>query len=390
MQFNHKKIVFVITDYGSFNNFLGEVAVSLSRNGAEVHLISSSTKVIKIEDKFDYKKEGIKIQTVELPRGFNPLNHFKASKRIHEIIDEIKPDVVSVHFTTGIFTTTFNKRLKYKTIGTIHGLGFPVVEGSLKKFIYRFVEKRSMNRVDEVWVLNKMDLDIIRKDFANVQVKLIPTKGLGCDLSKFDPKNFTFDFKENLKNTLEIKEQDFVIGFTGRFVTFKGYDKVVRAFKLLKEKGVQNIKLMLIGGPDDAHPTGLTEDEERWVRENESVINVGFSSKVQEYLSITDLFVFPSEKEGMPVCIIEALAMNVPVITADARGCNDLIENNKNGILLENNTPQEISKQMIYLKDNHEVYNQMKQQINNERLSMDRELFVTQQLDFFNQILNHS
>src|SRR5690606_22665163 len=101
MQLNHKKIVFVITDYGSFNNFLGEVAVSLSRNGAEVHLISSSTKVIKIEDKFDYEKEGIKIQTVELPRGFNPLNHFKASKRIHEIIDKINPDVVSVHFTTG-------------------------------------------------------------------------------------------------------------------------------------------------------------------------------------------------------------------------------------------------------------------------------------------------
>src|SRR5690606_21582521 len=181
----------------------------------------------KIEDKFDYQKEGIKIQTVELPRGFNPLNHFNASKRIHQIIDEINPDVVSVHFTTGIFTTTFNKRLQYKTIGTIHGLGFPVVEGSLKKIIYRFVEKRAMSRVDEVWVLNKMDLDIIRKDFVNVSVKLIPTKGLGCDLTKFDPENFSSKFKEELKNNLGIKEQDFVLGFTGRFVTFKGYDKVV-------------------------------------------------------------------------------------------------------------------------------------------------------------------
>lgn len=378
-----KKIVFIITDFGSFNNFLGEVAVSLSRNGAEVHLISSLTKVIKIDDKFDYEKEGIKIQTVELPRVFNPLKHFKASKRIHKIIDEINPDIVSVHFTTGIFTTTFNKRLKYKTIGTIHGLGFPVVEGSLKKFIYRFVEKRSMNRVDEVWVLNKMDLDIIRKDFANIPAKLIPTKGLGCDLSKFDPKNFTSDFKENLKNTLEIKEEDFVIGFTGRFVTFKGYDKVVRAFKLLKEQGVQNIKLMLIGGPDNAHPTGLTEDEERWVKENESVINVGFSSKVQDYLSITDLFVFPSEKEGMPVCIIEALAMNVPVITADARGCNDLIENTKNGILLKNNTPQEISNQILFLKDNQQFFENLKHNIAEERFLMDRDLFVKQQLEFF-------
>src|SRR5690606_38875579 len=145
-----------------------------------------------------------------------------------------------------------------------------------------------MKRVDEVWVLNKMDLDIIKKGFDNVSVKLIPTKGLGCDLSKFNPENFTFEFKENLKNTLQIKEEDFVIGFTGRFVTFKVYDKVVKAFKLLKEQGVKNIKLMLIGGTDDAHSTGLTDDEERWVKESDSVINIGFSSEVQDYLSITD------------------------------------------------------------------------------------------------------
>lgn len=385
-----KKIVFVITDFGSFNNFLGEVAVRLCKNGLEVHLISSSTKVIKIEDKFNYKEEGITIHNVDLPRGFNPIKHNKASLEIHKIINSIQPDVVSVHFTTGIFTTTFNKRLKYKTVGTIHGLGYPVVDGFLKKLVYRFVEKRSMNRVDEVWVLNKMDFDIIRNEFANVPVKLIPTKGLGCDLSKFDPKNFTSDFKENLKNTLEIKEEDFVIGFTGRFVTFKGYDKVVRAFKLLKEQGVQNIKLMLIGGPDAAHPTGLTDDEESWLKENDSVINVGFSSKVQDYLSITDLFVFPSEKEGMPVCIIEALAMNVPVITADARGCNDLIKNNINGILLNQNTSEEIAKQILFLKDEELIYKNMKELILKERALMDRELFVQQQVVFFDKILNHS
>lgn len=388
MQFNHKKIVFVITDYGSFNNFLGEVAVRLSRNGAEVHLISSSTKVIKIQDKFDYQKEGIKIQTVEVPRGFNPLNHFKASKRIHQIIDEINPDVVSVHFTTGIFTTTFNKRLKYKTIGTIHGLGFPVVEGSLKKFIYKFVEKRSMSRVDEVWVLNKMDLDIINNSFPKVNVKQIPTKGLGCDLSKFNPENFSSDLKMKLSSDLGIKQTDFVIGFTGRYVTFKGYDKVIKAFKLLKERGVINIKLVLIGGPDDAHPTGLNEVEENWIIDNPDVINIGFSSRVQEYLSITDLFVFPSEKEGMPVCIIEALAMAVPVITADARGCNDLIEDSRNGILLKKSDPNEIAKQILFLKDNKAEYERMKFEILKERNLMDRELFVKQQLDYFNEILN--
>lgn len=381
-----KKIVFIITDYGSFNNFLAETAVNLVRNDIEVHLISSSTKVIKVEDKFDYQKEGIIIHHVDLPRGFNPFNHFKASKKIHRIIESIRPNVVSVHFTTGIFTTTFYKRLKYKTIGTIHGLGFPVVEGAIKTFIYKFVEKQSISRVDEVWVLNQMDLDIIRSEFSKVNVNLIPTKGLGCDLSKFNPENFSETFRDTLRSNLGIGKKDFVVGFTGRFVTFKGYDKVVRAFKLLQDTGVEDAKLLLIGGRDNAHPTGLTEEEEKWVKDNNSVVNVGFSSKVQEYLSITDLFVFPSEKEGMPVCIIEALAMNVPIITADARGCNDLIKHDINGILLKKNVPSEIAEQILFLKNNKIKYLKIKDEISKERLLMDRELFVKQQFDYFNEI----
>jgi len=383
-----KKILFIITDYGSFNNFLGEVAVSLLRTGNHVHLISSSNKVINIDDKFDYLKEGLKTHYVAFPRGFNPINHMKVSTAIHKIVDEIHPDLVSVHFTTGIFTTTFNKRLKFKTVGTFHGLGFPVVDGFFKKLIYRFVEERSMNRVDEVWVLNKMDLNIINTEFPDVQAFQIPTKGLGCDLKKFDTNNFGSKFKNSLRKSLDISNDDFVIGFTGRFVTFKGYDKVVKAFKSLKESGIGNIKLILIGGEDVAHSTGLNDIEENWIKENNSVVNIGFSSKVQEYLSITDLFVFPSEKEGMPVCIIEALAMNVPVLTADARGCNDLVLNNHNGVLLKENSVREIAEEILRLKQDHSLFNQMKLNIAKERFLMDRELFVEQQLNFFNHTSN--
>lgn len=382
-------IVFIITDYGSFNNFLGEVAVSLLRNGNKVHLISSSNKVINIDDKFDYVGEGLQVNYVDFPRGFNPFKHSKASSIIQNIVNNINPDFVSVHFTTGVFTTTFNRRLKFKTIGTFHGLGFPVVDGFFKKLIYRFVEKRSMNRVDEVWLLNRMDLNIVNSELPSVKAYQIPTKGLGCDLNKFNPDNFDIVFKNNLRNSLNISEDDFVIGFTGRFVTFKGYNKVVKAFKSLKERGVKDIKLILIGGIDIAHSTGLDELEESWIEGDDSVLNIGFSSKVEEYLSITDLFVFPSEKEGMPVCIIESLAMNVPVLTADARGCNDLIINNHNGILLQNNTVEEIAREILRIKQDYTLYNQMKFNITKERFLMDRRLFVEQQLNFFNNKSNN-
>jgi len=379
-----KKIVFVITDYGSFNNFIGEVAVELSRLGNDVYLISSLQKVINIDDKFDYKVEGIKFFPVELPRGFNPIKHYKASKRINKIIDSINPDVVSIHFTTGIFTTTFNGKLKYKTVGTFHGLGFPVVNGNLKKLIYKFVEKQSLERIDEAWVLNNYDLEIIKKEFPKINVNKIPTKGVGCDLKVFNSDNFDGKFRSYFREQLNINEIDFVIAFTGRFVNFKGFDKVIRAFKILNEQeDVNHLKLILMGGEDKAHDHGLTEEEQDWIKTNSNIINVGFTNEVAKYLKISDLLVFPSEKEGMPVCIIESLAMGIPVVTANARGCNDLITDNYNGILLKNNTPTEIARSIKLLMNNKELYEKFRANILNDRDELDRSNFVAQQVEYF-------
>ncbi|MFD2598072.1 glycosyltransferase [Sphingobacterium corticis] len=379
-----KRIVFIITDYGSFNNFLGDVAVRLVRLGNKIDVISSASKVIDIEDKYDYNEAGIVFHPVNLPRGFNPFKHYSASKMIHKIVNQIQPNVVSIHFTTGAFTTTFTGRLNYHTSATFHGLGYPVITDRVKRFVYKFVEDRCFKRVDEVWVLNRFDLELLESRRLNVPVRQVPTKGLGCDLEKFDPNKFSLDFKSSLRGSLTIEPSDFVIGFTGRYVTFKGFDKVVRAFKMLcEERNISNIKLLLIGGRDDIHPSGLTDLEEQWLLHSKQVINIGFSSKVQDYLSITDLFVFPSEKEGMPVCIIEALAMNVPVITADARGCNDLIVDGKNGILLQLSTESEIADGVLKLKDDTVFYNSLKEEIKTQRANYDRTHFINQQVDFF-------
>ena len=143
--------------------------------------------------------------------------------------------------------------------------------------------------------------------------------------------------------------------FTGRFVNFKGFDLLIRAFKILEnEYGIPNIKLILVGGKDPAHPTGLNKIEEEYYNNSNQIIKIGFTSEVEKYLYISNLFVFPSKKEGMPVCIMEAIAMGTPTITLNARGCNDLIINNVNGILLDvNTTPKHIAEEILKLKGNN-------------------------------------
>lgn len=368
------KLTLIITDYGSFNNFLSDLAISMVKDGHDVSVITSEVRVINIEDKFDYEAQGIGFYYVNFPRGFNPLAHYKTSKQIHRILEKIIPDLVHIHFTTGIFTTLFAGKLKFRSLGTFHGLGFPVLSG-FKKMVFGAVERFCFSRLDKIYVLNEHDLEAVHKLGYN-NVEKYETVGLGCDLVVFNPENYSNADKSALRAQLGISPDDFVFAYTGRFVEFKGYDKVVRSFLLLHSK-YPNTKLLLIGGKDPIHPTGLSKEEECELEDCAGIVPVGFTKDVARYLSISDVFVFPSIKEGMPICIIEALAMNVPVITANARGCNEIVRDGYNGFVVDvSNGWKTVAERMKDLLMSVDNISEFKTNIKRDRSDYDRNKYV--------------
>ncbi|MGI4751216.1 MAG: glycosyltransferase [Janthinobacterium lividum] len=328
------KLLLIITDYGSFNNFLSEVAVTMVNAGHEVHVICSPVKVINYENKYPYEQIGIKFHYSNFPRSFNIFKQITASKKIHTIISQINPDLIHAHFTTGIFTTLIWRKPTQFIIGTIHGIGYPTIKRILKRKIFEMVEKFCFTKLDQIYLINQLDYELVKATYPQKTFKY-NSFGVGCDLKRFDPSALSHDFKLNFRKSLSITKNDFVLVYTGRFVAFKGFNTVIKAMiALINEAEYPNIRLILIGGDDPAHRTGLSYEEVSFYKNSNKIIYVGFTKDVNLYLAISDLFVFPSIKEGMPVCIMEALAMGIPVITSDTRGCNDLIENNFNGLLL--------------------------------------------------------
>jgi len=377
-------LLIIITDYGSFNNFLSELAVQLVTENNKVSVICSKEKVINFDDRFDYASLGIDIHFVNFPRGFNLFKQLKASKQINNLVRQINPDIIHAHFTTGIFTAVLYQKLPKLTIGTIHGLGFPVLTG-LKKYIFKLIEYFCIGRLDQVWLLNRSDYEIVSK-INDEKAFILDVAGLGCDISRFDSKKFESK-RSTIKSDLGINEKSFVIAFTGRFVHFKGFDLVIRAFLELNKSDPSNYTLILIGGPDSIHKTGLTESEEREYLDCNQIIKAGFTQNVEYYLSIADIFLFPSLKEGMPICIIEALAMGVPTITADSRGCNDLVVNSKNGILLSATpTVEEIIEALTFLKENPLVLKEFKENALKRRVSLSRDLYIERQIDVYSNL----
>ena len=131
------KILFIITDYGSFNNFLSELSLELILNpNNQIHVICSNSKIINIEDKFDNRSQNIKFKFIDIPRKFNFFKILITSFQINKYIKYFNPDLVHVHFTTAIFVTSVFAPKNFKYWATFHGLGMNSTTG-LNRIIFK-------------------------------------------------------------------------------------------------------------------------------------------------------------------------------------------------------------------------------------------------------------
>ena len=337
MVIKNDRLLLIITDYGSFNNFLAELVHKIvDGENLEVHVICSNRKIIDINSKYTFDGKYITFHFLDIPRSFNIIDQISCSWRINQLIKAIDARVIHIHFTTAIFTTLLlsSGRKNNVFIGTFHGLN-SVVSVGLKRFAYKLIESFCFAKLDQVFVLNSPDFSSVSRLYRR-KTHLLKSKGLGCDLDLFDSSRCSSSKIKELKSRFNITDQ-FVIGFIGRFVDFKGFDIAIRTFLKLLTRHENKIKLMLIGGFDSAHKSGLSKHEKELIIQHEDIIDIGFIDDVYNYLPMMDLLLFPSRKEGLPIVVTESLAMGVPIVSFNSRGTNELLVNNFNGILIEAN-----------------------------------------------------
>jgi glycosyltransferase involved in cell wall biosynthesis len=128
-----------------------------------------------------------------------------------------------------------------------------------------------------------------------------------------------------------------VFVFVGRLVADKGINELVEAFGRLEEEEIvtwsYNCKLLLVG-PTEAELDPLLPKTLKSIEENPNIICVGFQNDVRPYFAIADALVFPSYREGFPNVVLQAGAMGLPSIVSDINGCNEIIINGNNGLII--------------------------------------------------------
>ena len=376
------KILILIPSITSYYTFLVEITNKLIKEKNNFHL-ATSPKHLKNINCYNEVVNGT-YHPIFFARGMNPIQHIKAAIKLRKLVHDLKPDIIHAHFMSSIFAMALAKTKDFPTtIATYHGLNSPLFKGWRNK-LFQLLEQYCISRTTSTWFLNKEDALFFEK--KKNQINTHTSLGIGCPTAEFNPNQFSEEFKKSLKLKLGISNDDFIYIYIGRHVMHKGFASTARAFMKLNEIN-SNCKLLLVGIRDNLHPTGLTKKEEVKFFALDNVIQVGWQKEVQPYLAISQVMVFPSRREGVPCCLMEALTMSVPVITLNSRGCRDVVRHEIDGLVLNNDSPNTVLEAMERLFNNPRERNNYAHQAHKDSNRFDREHYVKEQLSIYKMLL---
>jgi len=330
--------------------FKGQVGVLKKK--FDIEIISSSGELL---DKFR-ENEKVKTYPIEMKREIAFFNDLVSLFKLVKLFIKTKPKIV--HSSTpkagllGMVASWITKvpiRIYY-----IHGLRYQGAEG-IKRKILLTMEKLTCRFATDIFSVSFGVKDILEKD--KITSKKINIIGNGS-VNGIDTDYFSSDKVTDRLENLNIKKNDFVFGFVGRVVKDKGIEELVDAFKKL-EKDFSHIKLLLVGEYEkNSNPLKQSIKDE--IKNNPNIITVGFQSEIRAFLKKMDIFILPSYREGFGVSLIEALSMGIPVISTNITGCNEIIQDGINGILITPKSTIELYNTMVKLLVNDESLDNMR------------------------------
>lgn len=240
--------------------------------------------------------------------------------------------------------------------------GLPLMESKgLKRKILEVIEKLTYRFASKVYPnSNELKKYILRHSFTNSSKLKVIGEGSsnGIDINHFSSKHFTNEEIQERRISLGILKTDFVYVFVGRIVRDKGINELIEAFHAISSKHT-NISLLLVGPyEDDLNP--INEASRNEIATNPKIISTGYQNDVRIFFALSDALVFPSYREGFPNVVMQAGAMNLPVIASDINGCNEIITPNQNGLLIPIKNSKALQVAMEKLVANDSLYETLK------------------------------
>jgi glycosyltransferase involved in cell wall biosynthesis len=251
--------------------------------------------------------------------------------RVKEFLKEKKVDLIHAHGTRAASNVLWAARsLGIPVVYTIHGWSFHPDQRPLLKRMRIAGESYITNRTAVNISVSKANQASGKENIKGFESVLV---NYGIDQKKFSPGGVTKDVRAELK----IAPDALLVLFIARFTKQKQPLAMIRAFKAALET-VPDMRLLMVGDGE------LREEALRLSSElglGDRILFQTFRQDVPDVLAAADIFVLPSLWEGLPIGLLEAMAMGKAIIASDVDGTGEVLKHRENGLLI--NTSQLVS-----------------------------------------------
>ena len=220
-------------------------------------------------------------------------------------------------------------------IHTVAGLPLMVEKGFTYQLL-KFIERITYAAATEVWPNSNSLLGFILAEKLTRPGKLrIIGRGStnGIDINRFSKESLDEKILSDIRIQINYSAEKNYLLCIGRLVVDKGIVELVNVFKQLYETD-PSVKLILVGGFEntlDPLPVNTLNE----IETTGSIIHIPWTDHVEYYMHLARYFVFPSHREGFPNVLLQAGAMDLPVICSHITGNIDIVTHHETGLIFE-------------------------------------------------------
>ncbi len=336
-----KKIMVISTFAESLINIRGDMMTEMVNRGHEVMGVAPESRELWVAE---FQGMGFGYASVPLARtGITPLQDIWTLVFLCQLFKREKPDIIFTYQAKSVSYGCFAGRFARVPgiYAMLAGLGsvfqLTGTKGSLIRAVLCFQYKVALSFCRNVFFQNQDDVNefvrrrLVRRD------KTVMVNGSGVNLERFPPRPMP---------------ENSVFLFVGRLLRDKGLVEYMEAARKVKVK-YPEARFWILGSPDP-NPMALKAGEMEPYLEEGSVEYLGSTRDVRPFFRDCFAFVLPSYREGTPRSTLEAMATGRPIITTDAPGCRETVEEGVNGFLVPVRNSEALAEKMIWILQHRE------------------------------------
>ncbi len=347
------KILYVSNVRSHIGQFHTSFINLLKENGHTIDVSCFDNSADK--DGFDFKSIN-KFHFIPLQRSPYKKENIKAIKQLKELIIKEKYDIIHCHTPMGaVAARVAAKQAKSnaKVLYTAHGFHFFKGAPTKNWMFFYPVEKLLAHYTDKLITINQEDYDLAVTKKFKVKDGVVKVNGVGVDLSKFSVA--TPQAKAELRKEYGFADDEFILIYPADYSYRKNHEMLFEAVYKLKEQ-IPTIRVLM---PGQQQKLAEYTEMVKQLGIEKHIDMLGYRRDIPKLITLSDVSVSTSRQEGLPVNLIEALAIGKPIVATDVRGNGDLVENGVNGYKIELNNSDQMAEKLLKIYKDKEIAQEM-------------------------------